>query len=83
MPNAHDKNCLQLKICIYFVIIHKNEYCGYSLVAPQRDAYIENPEHMFSKNIKRISYLIFALPGVVMLQYPRGFLRNCLVLQKN
>ena len=40
---------------IFFLFLHKNIYCGYSLEAPQTGTSNEYPQHMFSWRNKKIS----------------------------
>ena len=43
---------------IFFLFLHENIYCGYSLEAPPRGASNENPQHMFSwRNKKNIMWI--------------------------
>ena len=55
------------KVLIFFLFLHKNICCGYSLEVPWRGASNENPQHMFSwrnkKNIYRIPSLIYTYAG--------------------
>ena len=45
------------KFLIFFLFLHKNMYCGYSLEAPHQGASNEYPQHMFSwRNKKSIFY---------------------------
>ena len=38
----------------FFLFLHKNIYCGYSLEAPYRGASNEYPQHMFSEEMEKI-----------------------------
>ena len=38
---------------IFFLFLHKNIHCGYSLEAPRRGASNEYPQHMFSWSNKK------------------------------
>ena len=39
---------------IFFLFLHENTYCGYSLEAPQWGASNEYPQHVFSWRNKKI-----------------------------
>ena len=55
----------------FFLFLHENIYCGYSLEAPQRGASNEYPQHMFScTNKKNIN--IFQLKKVLYLELCKG-----------
>ena len=42
---------------LFFLFLHENTYCGYSLEVPQQGASNEYPQHMFSYRIKTILVL--------------------------
>ena len=55
---------LKLKLMIFFLFLHENICCGYSLEAPHRGASNEYPQHVFSwrnKNIIWVTLLFGAL----------------------
>ena len=46
--------CFQFKSLDFFLFLHDNICCGYSLEAPQRGASNKYPQHMFSWRNKKI-----------------------------
>ena len=53
----------------FFLFLHENICCGYSLGVPHEDASNEYPQHMFLSRIKsNINPLIFIIPGKCMSQ---------------
>ena len=53
------------KLLIFFLCLHENICCGYSLEAPHRGASNEYPQHMFSWKNKKNIFLIPLLSGVM------------------
>ena len=45
------------KAFVFFLFLHKNIFCGYSLEAPHRGTSNEYPQHMFSWRNKKNIYL--------------------------
>ena len=41
------------KVLIFFLFLHENIYCGYSLEAPYQGASNEYPQHMFSGRLTK------------------------------
>ena len=58
------RHLLNLKVLIFFLLLHENICCGYSLEAPHRGASNEYPQHMFSwRNKKSIMWLPLHILG--------------------
>ena len=58
LPYLLIRHFLQPKKLIFFLFLHENIHCGYSLEVPQLGTSNKYPQHMFSQRNKKYIYLV-------------------------